>query len=287
MAVTKFISLEVLTSHDQWLYSYISKEDAKAIKAIAIKGNELLAYTIAKPTEDSTPAFRVEIPTQDLSTLIQKVNNATAGNLPSLTADGSIKDSGIAADTVAIKADVTKEIAAAISATGHMAKEVVTVLPSAAEAKENTFYLLKIDSVTGKDKYEIYTKIGDELVMIDDTSLDLSGYITTENATAAISKAKQDAIDTAAADATSKADKALSDAKSYADGKISPVSDKVGTLETNLGKAQENITSMQQTLSTHGDKITALEGKVNDIGVATTEEALQAFNSVFNPTTDA
>ena len=92
MAATKFITIDILKSHDQWLYDYISKEDAKAIKAVSIKGNELLFYKEEKPGEDATPAYRIELPSQDVSTLIQKVANATADNLPSLTADGAIKD---------------------------------------------------------------------------------------------------------------------------------------------------------------------------------------------------
>lgn len=285
MAATKFITIDILKSHDQWLYDYISKEDAKAIKAVFIKGNELLFYKEEKPGEDATPAYRIELPSQDVSTLIQKVANATADNLPSLTADGAIKDSGIAADTVAIKADVTKEIAAAIAGAGHMAKEVVTAVPAAASAKANTFYLLKKEDVTGADKYEIWTLIGSEMVLIDDTSVDLTGYITSDAATAAISKAKTEAINTAAGDAKSKADQALSDAKAYTDGKVSPVSDKVTTVEGKVTTLEGTVTTQGNTLTSHADKIKALEGKVGDMQVATTEEALEAFNSVFNPTT--
>lgn len=284
MAATKFITIDILKSHDQWLYDYISKEDAKAVKTVAIKGNELLFYREEKPAEDTTPAYRIELPLQDLSTLIQKVANATAGHLPSLTADGSIRDSGIAADTVAIKADVTREIATAIANAGHMAKEVVSEVPTAANAKANTFYLLKKD-VAGADKYEIWTLIGDEMVLIDDTSIDLSGYITTEAATSAISKAKADAISTAADDAKAKADQALSDAKSYTDSKVSPVSDKVNTVEGKVTTLENTVTTQGNTLTAQGDKIKALEDKVGDMQVATTEEALEAFNSVFNPTT--
>lgn len=285
MAATKFITIDVLKSHDQWLYDYITKEDAKAIKAVAMKGNELLFYKEEKPAEDAVPAFRIELPSQDVSTLVQKIANAKADNLPSLTADGSIKDSGIAADTVAIKSEVTKEIAAAIAGAGHMAKEVVTKVPEVASAKANTFYLLKKEDVTGADKYEIWTLIGSEMVLIDDTSIDLSGYMTSEAATAAISKAKTEAINTAAGDAKSKADQALADAKSYADGKVSPVSDKVNTVEGKVTTLEGTVTTQGNTLTTQGDKIKALETKVGDMQVATTEEALEAFNSVFNPTT--
>lgn len=286
MATTKFITLDILKSNNQWIYDYVTKEDAKAIKAVAIEGNELRFYKEATPTGSSVPAYRIEIPTQDLSALVKKVSNATAGNLPTLTADGSIKDSGIAADAVAIKADVTKEIAAAVAATGHMAKEVVTVLPEAAEAKENTFYLLKVDGATGKDKYEIYTLIGGELVLIDDTSVNMDGYMTTEAATTAINKAKTEAIEAAEADAKTKADQALADAKAYTDGKITPVTDRVGTLEGKVTTAEGNITSLTNTTAAHTDKLKTLEEKVGDLTPATTEEALEAFNSVFNPTAE-
>lgn len=284
MATTKFITLDVLKSNNQWVYDYVTKEDSKAIKAVTIEGNELRFYKEATPGDETVPAYRITLPAQDLATLVQKVANATAGNLPSLTADGSIKDSGIAADNVALKADVTKEIAAAIAAADHMAKEVVTVLPEAAEAKANTFYLLKIENATGKDKYEIYTLINDELVMIDDTSVDLTNYVTAEAMNTAVAKAKSEAIEEAATDAKGKADQALADAKTYTDSKITPVTDRVGTLEGKVTTVEGNVTSLSNTTSAHADKLKALEEKVGDMQAASTEEALEAFNSVFNPT---
>lgn len=64
------------------------------------------------------------------------------------------------------------------------------------------------------DHYDEYLFINGTFEKIGDSKVDLSGYATTDSVTAAVNAAK----DAAAADATTKADKALSDAKAYSDG---------------------------------------------------------------------
>ena len=57
----------------------------------------------------------------DLSTLVEKVASATAGNLPQLTADGAIEDSGVAAANVMQKvASASADNIAALDANGNV-----------------------------------------------------------------------------------------------------------------------------------------------------------------------
>ena len=81
---------------------------------------------------------------------------------------------------------VQTAIQAAIAASGHAHFEEVDAVPDAADAKENVMYLVMND-VTGH--YDIYAKVGDAVVLLDDTTVDLSEYAKTADVTAAISAA--------------------------------------------------------------------------------------------------
>ena len=58
----------------------------------------------------------------------------------------------------------------------HLKREIVTVIPSDTEAKDNTIYMLKVESATGNDKYKEYMKIDGTVQMVGDTSVDLTDY---------------------------------------------------------------------------------------------------------------
>lgn len=70
-------------------------------------------------------------------------------------------------------------VAEQIAASNHLTKEIVTAVPTASEAKENMIYMLKVESATGNDKYQEYQLIGGNVVLVGDTSVDLSGYAKT------------------------------------------------------------------------------------------------------------
>lgn len=68
----------------------------------------------------------------------------------------------------------TTEVATAVSEAGHASITVVETLPDAADAESNVMYYL-MNSETGY--YDIYVLIDGALVLIDDTTVDLSGYL--------------------------------------------------------------------------------------------------------------
>jgi len=74
--------------------------------------------------------------------------------------------------------EVESSIQTAISKTGHASFEKAESVPSAANATENVMYLV-MNSETGH--YDIYAKVGGEVVLLDDTTVDLSGYVTKES----------------------------------------------------------------------------------------------------------
>lgn len=64
-----------------------------------------------------------------------------------------------------------------ISRAGHARFEVAEAIPDASAAQENIMYLVMNDKT---QHYDIYAKVNDEVVLLDDTTVDLSGYATKE-----------------------------------------------------------------------------------------------------------
>lgn len=64
-----------------------------------------------------------------------------------------------------------------ISKAGHARFEVAEAIPDASAAQENIMYLVMNDKT---QHYDIYAKVNDEVVLLDDTTVDLSDYATKE-----------------------------------------------------------------------------------------------------------
>ena len=79
--------------------------------------------------------------------------------------------------------EVSTAIQTAIAATGHASFEVVESVPTAASASENVLYLVK-NSKTGY--YDIYALVSGEVVLLDDTTVDLTNYVTSEGLASAV-----------------------------------------------------------------------------------------------------
>lgn len=71
-------------------------------------------------------------------------------------------------------------VAQAIADVDHLKRQIVTGIPTAETAKENVIYMYKDPSATGSDKYKEYQLIDGEVVLIGDTSVDLSDYAKIE-----------------------------------------------------------------------------------------------------------
>lgn len=271
MAQAKYISLTNLQLYDSLLKQYVTKKDSEALKTVSISGNELRFYNVPEPMGSTEPVFTIELPETDVSGFLQKLTGATEGNIITAGTGGAIQDSGIKASDLPTKAEMDTAIAKAAAESTHLKKQVVLEVPAAADAKEDVLYYLKKEGTAGADKYEIWTKIGDAVVMIDDTSIDLSGYMAKADVEAAIAAAKQEAITAAAADAKTKADGALADAKAYADqevGKanasISGLTSRVTANEAAITATNGSIASANASITSQGERITALENAYGD-----------------------
>lgn len=72
---------------------------------------------------------------------------------------------------------IAEAIKTAIAETGHASFTKVDAVPAASEAKDNVLYLV-MNADTGF--YDIYAKVDTEVVRLDDVSVNLDNYSTTE-----------------------------------------------------------------------------------------------------------
>lgn len=75
-----------------------------------------------------------------------------------------------------------------IAKTGHAHFEKAGAVPDADTAKENVLYLVMNPKT---NHYDIYAKIDGEVVLLDDTTVDLTGYATQEQLEAATAVASE------------------------------------------------------------------------------------------------
>lgn len=74
--------------------------------------------------------------------------------------------------------EVAQAIQTAISKTGHAVFKKVDAVPETAAAEDNVLYLV----MNSKTKhYDIYAKVENEVVLLDDTTVDLTNYVEKED----------------------------------------------------------------------------------------------------------
>ena len=139
--------------------------------AVAITGLASLAYKSEISEDELSAALKASIAAK-----------ATQADLEALT----VRVGNIEAQGYQTADQVNTAIQTAIAASGHAHFEEVDAVPSADEAEENVMYLVMNDE-TGH--YDIYAKVGDAVVLLDDTTVDLSAYAKTAEVTAAINSA--------------------------------------------------------------------------------------------------
>ena len=137
--------------------------------AVAIKGLAALAYKSEITEDELGEALKASIAAK-----------ATKADLDALTVRvGDIEKAGY---------QTAEQVQAAIAASGHAHFEVAETDPTAEgfEAQANVMYLY----MNSKTKhYDIYAKVGESVVLLDDTTVDLSEYAKTADVTSAISTA--------------------------------------------------------------------------------------------------
>ena len=113
MAKLQYMTLANLTEYNDLLgadiLAQINEAVSPAIKTVSLSDDKqtLYFYTKKAPVTVNDAVFSIPLPTPvDISGKIDKVSNGTAGNLASLTADGSIADSGKKLSDLATQSDI-------------------------------------------------------------------------------------------------------------------------------------------------------------------------------------
>lgn len=114
------------------------------------------------------------------------------------------------------KGETDSAIATAVAAAPHLKRSIVEQLPEVEEADANTIYMVGTGAGSEDSAYEEYMVINGAFEKIGSSKVDLTNYAEKTY----VDAAKQEAISTAAGDATQKANTAEQNAKTYADGLI-------------------------------------------------------------------
>lgn len=179
--------------------------EANILEAVKVNGvalniaEKMVDILIAAGSENGTISVNgADVAVTGLQALAYKAQISEADLDTALTAVIAAKASGTDLQALVARVEaiegadyqnseqVAEAIAAAIAGASHLKKEVVTTLPEASAADENTLYLI-LNAETGH--YDIYGLVNGAVILLDDTTVDLSGYSTTEQMNNAISAA--------------------------------------------------------------------------------------------------
>lgn len=148
------------------------------------------------------------------------------------------------------KTQTTAEINKAVANAGHLKRTIVTQLPAVESADEHTIYMVAKNSGSGNNVYDEYFLVvtgqtgsqTKKFEKIGDSAVNLTNYATKNE----VATAKQEAINAASTDASTKSNKALADAKSYADG--------LGSKYATAAQGSKADTALQKADITSGTK---------------------------------
>lgn len=154
----KIVTLANLQKYDALIKTYISDADAKSIKAVGIDGTTLKFYKEANPATGAVAAYEIELPQQDLSNFIEKINKATAGDVVIANADGTVADGGVKLSDLGTKTEVSDVLQEAKDYADSKV-EGVNLTGIAANAKE--IESLKTRTTTAEDKLDTIQGTGE------------------------------------------------------------------------------------------------------------------------------
>lgn len=154
---------------------YLTSHQDISGKVDKVKGKSLIADTEIERLKSVKNYDDTEIKTE-----LEKKANST--DIPTKVS-GLQNDSNYQTDTdvtTTLTPYATKTyVGEQISNADHLKREIVIEIPKPETADKNTIYMLKIESVTGNDKYREYLLIDGTVQCVGDTSVDLTDYAKT------------------------------------------------------------------------------------------------------------
>lgn len=193
---------------------------------------------------------------------------------------------------------VATAIQTAIAASGHASFQKVDTIPTADEAKENILYLVMNNKT---NHYDIYAKVGATVELLDDTTVDLSGYSTTAQINTLLTQKvdKETGKGLSTNDYTTSEKSKLAGLSNYthpshtakssglykvtvdALGHVSAATAAVKADITALGIPGQDTTYVAATASATGLMSAADKTKLDSFNVATAAEVTEMLNEVF------
>ena len=166
---------------------------------------------------------------------------------------------------------IKKEYLAAISKAGHASFQKAEAIPTAEEAQENILYFVK-NTKTGF--YDIYALVDGSVEWLDDTTVDLDGYVTDEELTAALAGLGGGALYEGTKSDLSASDSSVIEAYFAAHTDITPKSGDVFVVTTIVGDKEYEKSAYQYT----GEAWEAMTGNVDADKVIMRENLMLAGN---------
>ena len=176
---------------------------------------------------------------------------------------------------------IKKEYLAAISKAGHASFQKAESVPTAEEAQENILYFVK-NTKTGF--YDIYALVDGSVEWLDDTTVDLDGYVTDEELTAALAGLGGGALYEGTKSDLSASDSSVIEAYFAAHTDITPKSGDVFVVTTIVGDKEYEKSAYQYT----GEAWEAMTGNVDADKVIMRENLMLAgdYDRIGNWTKD-
>lgn len=263
MAQQKFLDKIGLTSYDKKIKSTIDSKDATTLQQAKSYADGLGA--------NYDPAGTAQTKVNALEKGQVATNKNDIATLKTGKADKATTLAGYGIGDAYTKTQTDSAIKSAIANSGHLKRTIVTQLPEATAADEHTIYMIKKSSPDGTNAYDEYMVVNEsgtkKLEKVGDSKVDLTNYATKTE----VQTAKSQAISTASGDATTKANKALEDAKTYANGlaKNYATAAQGAKADTALQKASITSGSTNGSISVGGSDV-AVKGLGSAAYVATT-----------------
>lgn len=181
--------------------------------------------------------------------------------------------------------EVAQAIQTAIAKTGHASFKKVDAVPEAESAEENVMYLV----MNNKTKhYDIYAKVENEVVLLDDTTVDLTNYVEKEegkglstNDYTTEDKEKLAGLNNYTHPSYTQQASGLYKVTVDATGHVSAVQAVTKGDITALGIPAQDTTYSPATSKADGLMSKGDKGKLDGMEIASNEEVLEMLNEVF------
>ena len=185
--------------------------------------------------------------------------------------------------------EVATSIQQAIAASGHAHFEKADSVPSAEEAKDNYMYLVMNETT---HCYDIYAKVGTEVVRLDDTTVDLSNYVQKDGSKVLSTNDFTDELKAKLEGVDDGANKYIHPTHTAAAAGLYKVTvDSLGHVTATTAVAKADITALgipaqdttynDVTTSAHGLMTAADKTKLNGLNLSTDAEVTEMLNEVF------